>query len=59
MAMTPELLALIRVRAHQGTEALAVRDRRALLAYIDDLTGYLADTNDAYLKLIHAYKEKG
>lgn len=36
--MTPELLRLIRIRANQGTEALAVADRIALLAELDRVT---------------------
>lgn len=43
--MTPELLRLIRIRAEQGTEALAVADRRALLAEIDRLTALIAEEN--------------
>ena len=41
--MTPELLRLIRIRCEQSTEALAVADRRALLAEVDRLTTLLAD----------------
>lgn len=36
--MTVDDLRLIRARERQGTDVLAVRDRRALLAYVDELT---------------------
>lgn len=41
--MTPEQMRRIRIRAEQGTDVLAVADRRALLAELDRITTLLKE----------------